>query len=77
MVEHGYETTQPVTLDDIILHTKAVLRGANRPLVIADMPFGVSFSLYIYIYIYVYMYIYIYVCVCVYVYIYMYICIQS
>lgn len=38
-VVQGLETTIPVTLDDIIYHTKAVVRGAKRPLVIADMPF--------------------------------------
>ncbi len=35
----GLETTIPVTLDDIVHHTKAVVRGARRPLIIADMPF--------------------------------------
>ncbi len=38
-VVQGLETTIPVTLEDIIYHTKAVVRGAKRPLVIADMPF--------------------------------------
>lgn len=38
-VVQGLETTIPVTLDEIIYHTKAVVRGAKRPLVIADMPF--------------------------------------
>lgn len=38
-VVQGLETTIPVTLDDIIYHTKAVVRGARRPLVVADMPF--------------------------------------
>lgn len=38
-VVQGLETTLPVTLGDIIYHTKAVVRGAKRPLVIADMPF--------------------------------------
>ncbi|CAK4413129.1 unnamed protein product [Aphanomyces euteiches] len=40
MVELGMDTTIPVTLDDIIYHSKAVCRGATRPLVVADMPFG-------------------------------------
>ncbi|KAL4140880.1 hypothetical protein PRNP1_015158 [Phytophthora ramorum] len=40
MVELGMDTTLPVTLEDMIHHTKAVKRGANRPLVITDMPFG-------------------------------------
>jgi 3-methyl-2-oxobutanoate hydroxymethyltransferase len=35
----GYDTTLPVTLDDIIRHTAAVVRGAKRALVVADMPF--------------------------------------
>ncbi len=35
----GYEDEIPVTLDDILHHTKAVARGARRALVIADMPF--------------------------------------
>lgn len=40
MVELGMDTTIPVTLEDMIHHTQAVKRGANRPLVITDMPFG-------------------------------------
>lgn len=39
MVIQGYETTLPVTLDDIIYHTRAVVRGAPESLVVADMPF--------------------------------------
>jgi len=35
----GLDTTIPVTLDAIIHHTLAVTRGANRALVVADMPF--------------------------------------
>lgn len=40
----GYENTLPVTLDDMIHHGKAVVRGAKRPLVVIDMPF-MSFQL--------------------------------
>jgi 3-methyl-2-oxobutanoate hydroxymethyltransferase len=36
----GYDTTIPVTIDELIPLTAAVVRGANRALVIADMPFG-------------------------------------
>lgn len=36
----GYDTTLPVTLEDMIHHGRAVRRGAQRALVIVDMPFG-------------------------------------
>jgi len=39
MVVLGYESPVPVTVDDIVHHTKAVVRGAKAPLVVADMPF--------------------------------------
>lgn len=39
MVVLGYDSTIPVTLDDIIHHTKAVVRGTERAIVVADMPF--------------------------------------
>ncbi|HEV8487618.1 MAG TPA: 3-methyl-2-oxobutanoate hydroxymethyltransferase [Blastocatellia bacterium] len=36
----GYATTLPVTLEEMIAATRAVRRGANRALIIGDMPFG-------------------------------------
>jgi len=35
----GFDSTLPVTLDDMVRHTAAVRRGAKRALVVADMPF--------------------------------------
>ena len=40
MVVLGYESTLPVTLEEILHHTRAVRRGAKRALVVADMPYG-------------------------------------
>ena len=40
MVMHGFETTLPVPLELMIMHGRAVMRGAKRALVIVDMPFG-------------------------------------
>ncbi len=40
MVMLGYDSTLPVTVDDIIRHTQAVVRGSKRALVVADLPFG-------------------------------------
>lgn len=40
MVMQGYDSTLPVTVDDIIHHTQAVVRGSQQALVIADLPFG-------------------------------------
>jgi 3-methyl-2-oxobutanoate hydroxymethyltransferase len=39
MVVQGEDTTLPVTLEQIIYHTKMVARGAQRALLVADMPF--------------------------------------
>lgn len=39
MVMLGYESTIPVTMDEMLHHTKAVVRGAKKALVIGDMPF--------------------------------------
>ncbi len=40
MVALGYESTLPLTLEESIHHTKAVRRGVQRALVVADMPYG-------------------------------------
>lgn len=39
MVMLGYEDTLPVTMEDMLHHTKAVARGASEAFVVADMPF--------------------------------------
>jgi 3-methyl-2-oxobutanoate hydroxymethyltransferase len=39
-VIHGHETTVPITLDQMITHAAAVVRGVQRALVVVDMPFG-------------------------------------
>ncbi len=39
MVIQGHETTVPVTMDDIVYHSRAVARGLGRPFLVADMPF--------------------------------------
>ncbi|MBE9125882.1 MULTISPECIES: 3-methyl-2-oxobutanoate hydroxymethyltransferase [unclassified Coleofasciculus] len=39
MVTLGYETTLPLTLEEMLHHTKAVRRGVKRALVVCDLPF--------------------------------------
>lgn len=40
MVVQGRNTTVPVSVEDIAYHTEAVARGAQRPFLLGDMPFG-------------------------------------
>jgi 3-methyl-2-oxobutanoate hydroxymethyltransferase len=40
MVVYGHDTTIPVTVDDLIPLTAAVVRGTRRAMVVADLPFG-------------------------------------
>ncbi|KRG68934.1 3-methyl-2-oxobutanoate hydroxymethyltransferase [Pseudoxanthomonas dokdonensis] len=39
MVVQGHDSTLPVTVDDIVYHTRAVARGLQRALLVADLPF--------------------------------------
>jgi 3-methyl-2-oxobutanoate hydroxymethyltransferase len=43
-VIQGHDTTLPVSLDDMVYHTRCVVRGSKHAFVVADMPFG-SFQL--------------------------------
>jgi 3-methyl-2-oxobutanoate hydroxymethyltransferase len=40
MVVQGHDTTLPVTLDEMIYHTRMVARGRRRAIVVGDLPFG-------------------------------------
>jgi len=40
MVVQGFDTTVPVTMTDMVYHTRCVRRGVSRAFLVADMPFG-------------------------------------
>lgn len=40
MVVHGHDTTLPITLDEMLVHFRVMARGAKRPLLVGDLPFG-------------------------------------
>src|SRR5690348_18371116 len=40
MVVYGFDSTLPVTLDMMVTHGAAVVRGSARALVVVDLPFG-------------------------------------
>ncbi len=40
MVVAGYDSTLPVSMEQMVYHTECVVRGAKRPWIVADMPFG-------------------------------------
>ncbi len=37
MVIQGHDTTVPVTVEDVVYHTRAVARGLHRPFLVADL----------------------------------------
>lgn len=40
MVVHGHDTTLAITVEEMLVHCRAVSRGAPRPMVVGDLPFG-------------------------------------
>ena len=42
MVLQGFDSTLPVSLDDMVYHTASVARGSKQAFMVADMPFGTS-----------------------------------
>ncbi|KAK8341246.1 hypothetical protein V6Z12_A08G153300 [Gossypium hirsutum] len=40
MVVHGHDTTLLISLEEMLVHCRAVARGAKRPLLVGDLPFG-------------------------------------
>ncbi|CAK9134375.1 unnamed protein product [Ilex paraguariensis] len=44
MVVHGHDTTLPITLDEMLVHYRAVARGSKRSLLGGDLPFGSRYS---------------------------------
>ena len=40
MVVHGHDNTLPITLEEMLSHCRAAARGAPRPFLVGDLPFG-------------------------------------